>query len=328
MKQIKLFTLACAVSLSVGCTVSSEAGIGSEAATSIVSGSLNLPASTTLGLNAPVPTPRLRPLDVLWKAINPVGRALAATWTCSGGTLAPSYDGPGMDPYAYTPVSCSVTWLNGKTASSDWSGSFTLSYGTSCDDTHALIGNQTGGCSVTRTAPDGDTRTITGPDGNTYAVTHDTNGAGTGWDSSVSPAPSNGGVVLSCDATSCADGENLVINGSHLTGTLDGSLWWNHTITTGAEGLTVTGSGTSRTVAGTVTVQHNILKYTSTTTFDGVVYGNNACCFPTAGSVTTTFAGGPLVGETETLSFSSVCGESTLTSGSNAPVAVTLLHCI
>jgi hypothetical protein len=29
------------------------------------------------------------------------------------------------------------------------------------------------------------TRTITGPDGNAYAVTHDTNGAGTGWDSTV-----------------------------------------------------------------------------------------------------------------------------------------------
>jgi hypothetical protein len=226
-----------------------------------------------------------------------------------------------------------VTWDNGKTASSVWSGPFTLNYGSSCDDTHPWFENQVAGCTVTRTtSADGDTRTITGPDGNTYAILHDTNGADTGWDSSVSPAPSDGGVVVTCGAGGCKAGKNLVINGSHLTGTVDvrghSDEIWNHTVSTGAGGITVTGSGASRVVNGTVNVQHNLLKYTASASFDSVAYGEIGCCFPTGGSVSTTFSKGSDAGKHETLSFSPICGDATLTTADGVTKEVTLAHCL
>jgi hypothetical protein len=334
MKRSPLVVLAI---LALGCSSSSSSdqdGVNSEVAISAVSGSVNLPASTTLGLNGPMPAPRSRPLDRLWEAVAPVGKALAATWTCSGGSLSPAFAGPADNPYLDTPVSCSVTWLNGKTTSSDWSSTFILNYGQSCDSTHALLGNQAAGCSVTRTtAVGGNTRTLTGPDGNAYAVTHDTHGASTGWDTAVTPAPTNAGVALTCASAGCSSGESLVIGGSHLTGTLipaggSATTFWDHTVSTDATGLSITGGGITRTVSGAVTVQHNLLKTTSTTTFDAVIYGSLACCFPTSGSVTTEFTDGSLAGKSETVTFSELCGEATLTTASGKSEAITLLSCI
>jgi hypothetical protein len=211
-----------------------------------------------------------------------------------------------------------------------WSGPFTLDYGSSCDSTGAFMETQTAGCELTRTTgASGDTRTITGPDGNSYAIDHDTNGAGTGWDSSVSPAPSNGGIQTTCGTGGCASSRTLVINGSHLTGTvtIDGasSTIWDHTV---SGDLAVTGAGADRSVSGSVTVQHNILKYTATTTFSSVSYGEPLCCFPTAGSVSTTFSQGPDVGKTESIEFTSICGESTLVRADGTRVALTLTHCL
>ncbi|HXX69290.1 MAG TPA: hypothetical protein VEK07_19050, partial [Polyangiaceae bacterium] len=184
----------------------------SEVAVSVVSGGLNDNAGSAMAWHPPGPARRSllrRALD----AMNPIGTASAATWTCTGGTLSPAFGGPSLDPYSYTPPSCRVTWNDGLTASSSWSGAFTLVYGPSCDSTHALLENQASGCEVTRTtASVGNTRTITGPDGNTYAILHNTNGAGTGWDTSVTPAPNDDGLQLT--ATS------LGIGGSHLTGTV------------------------------------------------------------------------------------------------------------
>jgi hypothetical protein len=192
---------------------------------------------------------------------------------------------------------------------------------------------QVAGCELTRTtATGGDTRTITGVDGNMYAIDHDTNGAGTGWDSSVTPAPTNDGVQVTCAAGGCASGRTLVISGSHLTGTVTiGSATtkiWDHTVTSDGAGLTVTGSGPTRIVDGTVTVEHNLLKYTSTTTFSSVGYTEPGCCFPTNGSVSTTFSKGADVGKTESLSFSNICGEATLTTADGATVPITLEHCL
>jgi hypothetical protein len=189
------------------------------------------------------------------------------------------------------------------------------------------------GCSITRTTgASGDTRTITGPDGNSYAIDHDTDGAGTGWDSSVSPAPSNGGVELTLGAGDGAVEDTLTINGSHLTGTVnvDGLTLkiWDQTVSTSAAGIRVSGEGTARVVSGSVTVQHNLAKFTSETTFDAVGYGNAACCFPTTGSVSTTFSKGADVGKTETLTFSSACGEATLKPASGASIPLVLQYCL
>jgi hypothetical protein len=190
---------------------------------------------------------------------------------------------------------------------------------------------QGAGCTLARTTM-GSTRTITGPDGNSYAIVHDTDGAGSGWDPSVTPAPGNGGVELACGTAGCAAGKNLVINGSHLTGivTIRGKdhTIWDHTVSTGAGGLTVTGTGGSRVVNGSVIVEHNLLKYTAAAAFSAVGYGDVGCCFPTTGSVSTTFSNGTDAGKTETLTFSSVCGDATLTRADGETQPITLAHCL
>jgi hypothetical protein len=304
-------------------------GQGSEVAVSVVSGALNNTGGSALGWNAPRLRTRQSTFDRALEMLNPVGVAWAATWTCSGGTLSPAFAGSG--PYTYTPVSCSVTWKNGKTASSIWDGSFTLVYGASCDAQHPFIGRQAADCSLTRTTGvGGNTRTLTGLEGNSYSVTHDTNGVGSGYDSAVSPAPNDAGVVATCGASGCGTDGTLVINGSHLTGTVTTAAGrtatlWDHTVT-GA--LAATASGAARVVSGTVTVEHNIVHRTSNTVFSGVTYGDNLCCFPTAGSVATTMQNGPRAGKTETLTFGSVCGEATLTTFSGSTVGLTLEHCI
>ena len=176
---------------------------GSEVAVSMVSGALNNTAGSSVAWNAPA-RPRGSMFARTLETLNPIGTAWAATWSCSGGGLSPAFTGPAQNPHEYTPVSCSVTWDNALRASATWSGPFTLDYGSSCDSTHAYIENQAGSCEVTRTtSASGEVRTLTGPDGNSYAITHDTNGAGTGWDS-TDPAPTNGGVSLTCASAAAA----------------------------------------------------------------------------------------------------------------------------
>jgi hypothetical protein len=306
-------------------------GTDSAVATSVVSGAVSVQSGSAVGFND-APKFKRSPLERVLDAVNPIGTAFAATWTCSGDSLDPKYAGPGS--YQFTPVSCTVAWGNGKTGSSKWSGTFALDYGASCSATHPELEVQPAACSITRTtAQGGNTRTITGPDGNSYSVTHDTNGAGSGYDSSVSPAPSNGGVIATCGSSGCADGGNLVISGSHLTGMVslaDGlsATVWDHTVSSGAGGLTVTGAGTSRVVNGSVTVQHNLAKYTAQASFDNVGYGEAGCCFPTTGSVTTTFSSGSNAGKTESLAFSAICGAATLTKSDGKTVPIILQHCL
>ena len=318
-----------------GCGTATD-GSGSEIATSAVSGALNNTGGSTVGWNE-VPT-REKKGVVAWMldALDFDRPAWAATWTCTGGTMAPPFagNGPAKDPYAFTPVSCTVMWGNGKMASSKWSGDFTLNYSAACDSVHPWIEHQKGGCSVTRTtAAGGNTRTITGPQGNAYAVTHDTNGAGTGWDTTVSPAPTNDGLSVACGSAGCESDKTLTIAGSHITATVIpaggmSSVLWNHTVSTGAGGITVTGTGASRVVTGSVTVQHNLAKFTSTTVFTGVGFGDPLCCFPTSGSVKTTFESGPDKNKTESLAFSAVCGEATLTGPDGKSSPFTLSHCL
>ena len=302
-------------------------GQGSEVAVSVVSGALNNTGGSALGWNGR--RARQSTFDRALEILNPVGLAWAANWTCTGGTLSPAFAGPAT--YTYTPASCSVTWKNGKTASSIWDGSFTLVYGPSCDAQHPFIGHQAGGCSLVRTTgASGNTRSLTGPEGNSYSVTHNTNGADSGYDSTVSSLLSNQGVIVTCGASGCDTGGTLVISGSHLTGTVTtaaggSTTLWDHTV---MGTLDVAGPAAGRVVNGTVTVEHNIVQRTSSTAFVGVTYGDANCCFPTAGSVSTTKQNGPRAGEQETLTFGSVCGEATLTTFSGSTLELTLEHCI
>jgi hypothetical protein len=304
---------------------------GSEVAVSAVSGAINNNSGAQVAWYpaAPKRSPVERALDFL----NPIGTAQAAEWSCSTGSLSPAFDGAAKDPYSYQPPSCSVTWLGGRTATSSWSGPFTLDYGSSCDSVSPRMGNQVAGCEMTRTTGSGgDTRSVTGPDGYLRTVDHDTNGAGTGWDSSVTPVPNDSGVQNTCGAGGCASSRNVVINGSHLTGTIaiDGytDRIWDHTVVTGDGGVTVADQNGDLVVNGTVIVEHNLIQVTSTTTFSNVTYSEPLCCFPTSGSVSTTFSKGPDVGKTETLAFTSVCGESVLTTADGSRAALTLEHCL
>lgn len=331
--RILLIPLFAAPMMSACGLASSTDGTDSEAAASVVSGALNNTSGSTLGMND-LPKEHPTRLARLLDAVNPVSTAFAAMWSCTPGTLSPMYAGPALSPYAFTPAGCSVTWLNGKSASSKWNGTFNLNYGAMCSATMAAVAQQPAGCTVTRTsATGGNTRAFTGPDGGAYAVTHDTNGAGSGWDATVTPAPGNGGVVLTCGSGGCATGASLAINGSHLTGTVtlpggQARTLWDHSVSTGASGLTVTTSGSSRTVSGTVTVQHNILKYTAQATLNNVTYGDASCCFPTAGSLTTKYSSGQHAGKSESLAFTAICGEATLTTASGQTMAYTLQHCL
>ena len=340
MKRIPTTILVCALigGLQIGCGSSKSGGsdgTSSDIAVSAVSGALNNNSNLSLvGWNLPIERKSiiLRAVELL----KPISTALAATWTCTGGTLTPTFAGTG--DYTFKPKSCSITWANDKTATSAWSGNFLLSYDASCTGQDASMEDQLAACKLTlTTAIGGNTRTLTGPDDNTYAITHDTNGAGTGWDGSVVPAANSKGVVIGCGTNGCAVTKKLTINGSHLTGTLtpaggQAREWWDHTVTTGTDGISVRGTGTSRVVTGAVTVQHNLAKFTGTTSFNTVGYGQTVdgthCCFPTSGNVTTTFTHGPYAGRTEILTFSTTCGEATLTSSDGNTSAYTLLHCI
>lgn len=301
---------------------------GSEVAVSVVSGALNNNANS--GVAFRLKTPKPTTLDRALAFLDPIGIAEAATWSCSGETLSPVFKGPGS--YAFTPPTCKVTWGDDNVGTSSWGGAFTLVYGSSCGALDAFMQDQDAACDVTRTSGDsGDTRTVRGPDGNTYAINHDTNGGGTGWDPSVTPAPTDDGVEVTCGSGGCASSRTVVVSGSHITGTVDidnvTAKIWDHTVTTDGSGLTVTGAGADRTVTGTVTVQHNLLEYTSITTFAGVGYGAPECCFPTTGSVSTTYSRGQ-VGKTERLVFSGVCGSATLTDAEGTTAPLTLAHCL
>lgn len=307
---------------------SAPEGSAVEVATSLVSGALNNGGGAVVGWNTYQPRRSAvrRILDELW----PVGTAWAANWSCSGATLTPTFFGPGN--YTWIPMSCSITWANGKTASSLWNGTFALNYTLACDTTHPNIDDQTASCQVTRTtAQGGATRTITGPNGGQYAVTHDTHAAGTGWDNTVTPSPNSSGVVLQCSTGGCALGKGLILNGSHLTGSLTpaGSSTptqvWDHTVT---GQLNVGGSGVGRVVTGALTVQHNLIHETATVSFNSVGYGEAGCCFPTTGSLTATLNSGPNQGKTESLVFSSACGESSYTDAAGTTRNLTLQHCL
>jgi hypothetical protein len=339
LRRVELIGLGICAVATAGCSSStnsdsaSDDGAGSEIATSVVSGALNSGADSKVGFNEPQRSEPRRAIDWFLNQLNPIGTAHAADWSCSARTLDPPFAGPGT--YTLTPGDCSVT-IAGKTISADWSSTFSLEYGSACDLLHRSIFNQAASCSLTRTTDaNGNARTFTGPDGGSYSVTHNTHGQGTGWDTTVSPAPTNAGVVTTCGAGGCASGFTLDIAGSHLLGNVSGpkggsAKLWDHTVSTGTGGVTVSHSGTSMVASGTVIVQHNRAKFTSTTTFDSVTYADANCCFPTGGSVSTAFSSGPYEGKTETLTFSATgaCGDAQLTRPDGTTASLTLTHCI
>ena len=115
-----------------------------------------------------------------------------------------------------------------------------------------------------------------------------------------------------------------------------GKTLYDHSVYTSTPlTLTEASGATSRTVTGTVTLYHNLLKVVGTSTLTSVVH-SDSCCHPTSGTISTTFAAGTnvspttagsaLVGKTEVMTFTG-CGTANLTDSSGATTAVTIKRC-
>ncbi|MGZ3746695.1 MAG: hypothetical protein ACXWRE_04985 [Pseudobdellovibrionaceae bacterium] len=99
--------------------------------------------------------------------------------------------------------------------------------------------------------------------------------------------------------------------------------------------ISVSESGGSRTISGSIKVYHNKVKVVGTSTFNNVVYNDTACA-PVSGSITTAFAAGvnvsptvignAMVGKSETLTFNGD-NTATLVDYSGTSSTVTLSPC-
>lgn len=80
---------------------------------------------------------------------------------------------------------------------------------------------------------------------------------------------------------------------------------------TGAKNASSIGMTGSRSMTGTVTIIHNLAKYTATNTFNTVTWGSTSCCYPTSGSITATYSGTNKPADSSTLTFDSTCQTAT-----------------
>lgn len=108
------------------------------------------------------------------------------------------------------------------------------------------------------------------------------------------------------------------------TDTVGGTAWDGTVIPN--TGTSVSNSGGTRAITGgTMKVYHNVLRYSAAVTFTGVQWTSSSCCYPTAGSISTTLTGS--VTGTSTLSFSTTCGSATFVDTSGTSSTVTLNQC-
>lgn len=135
------------------------------------------------------------------------------------------------------------------------------------------------------------------------------------------------GQAVTFDNTGARNGLTI---GHHITvsGVYDHSL-------TGSLTIQETLNATSRTVSGTVTTYHNLLRVVAVSTFQAVEH-DDTCCLPLSGTISTTFSAGQnvqpralgesLVGKSESLTFNG-CGTAVYTGPDGSTKNVTLNHC-
>lgn len=166
-------------------------------------------------------------------------------------------------------------------------------------------------------------------------ITTDTKG-GTAYNGTVFPA---GGIITTrSNATNRAIAMSPTTSAIHkvYTGRRGATIFDYYTIPS----LTISGarhngasSGlgsttASRVVTGTVAIHHNIAKYSATSTFNSVTWSSSTCCFPTSGSISTTYSGTGAPTGTYTLTFNSSCTTPTFTTPDNsAGIPVELSNC-
>ena len=337
MKKIILgFTMtvvvAAVLSNCKGNTSNTSDSASSQIAAGAVGGSSNDGANGgTYASNAAFPKPTFA--QKLENAFNLLPLAHAFTFTCTASSISPS-SYTANQSYVWTPASCSLAFKNGKSTSTAFTGTYTLNYNAACMGSGFGLATQSSGCVRTRTTTgsSGVVRTLTGVDGNSLSLTNDTT-VPSGYDTSV--VTSAGGNITTCTAGNCAT-RTIAISGSHASLSLTPSggtatTLWDHTYSTlSSDPIAITGTGTTKVVnSGTIVVQHNIAKFTSTAKVTTpLAFTISDCCFPASGVITSTFTGGTFAAKTETLTFTSSCGEATLIDSSGASSSVTLQHCL
>lgn len=307
--RVTVSTLAAiGLAAATGCGSSSSTNsstTASEIAEGAVSGGVNgtEPGGTS---GAFYQVPSKSKLQQFASFLNPIQSSIAGTScptilsqssSCSSGDLTLTYD------------DCSFAH-----SSATWSGTQTIAFSPSCPTTMTVAQLMSSGITLTRTFGTGTTETNASGEVTTIDTT---TAASSGYNSSVTVSGEGEQAVWS------ASGRTLQILGLHLTGS--GNEKYDHTINSTA--LTVSGYGTNRALSnGTVTVQHNLAKYTAVVTISNLAWGLANCCHPTSGSFSTSYSGS--VSGTETLTFSDTsCGAASLQSTSGATSAITLGHC-
>lgn len=193
----------------------------------------------------------------------------------------------------------------------------TFSSATACSNFTNAGGLATNGDTVTRTTLSSKATFLS-----SATLTTDTSG-GVAWDGTTINA--NGVTITQGSGSS----RTVNFDGIHrvLKGPL-GTKWFDHYVT---GSVTISGkrsSGNRALTAGTITVYHNLLKYTATNTVAGVTWGSSSCCYPTAGVISTTLTGS--VTGTAALDFSqgaTTCGNATYTNTGGTQSTVVLTHC-
>ncbi len=72
-----------------------------------------------------------------------------------------------------------------------------------------------------------------------------------------------------------------------------------------------------RIINGTVLVYHTMSEYLATNLFSSVAWGDESCCYPTSGTISTSFVGKNIPTNSSTLTFTSECGLANLSSSNN-----------
>jgi hypothetical protein len=206
--------------------------------------------------------------------------------------------------------SCQYERLNKSFAKPVWTGSKDLDFGATCPKRLADI------TMVTRTV--GDNTTRTGADGVVLSIDTSTP---SGYDSQISPQPSGGTAISRSTASRAID-----IMGVHYIAQKGTTKLWDHTLSTASPlAITLEKDG-SRSVSGTVVLQHNLAKYTAKAELSNVVFDFAKCgCLPVSGTITTTLSGSRT--GTEMLDIMG-CAEAEYASEKGVKASVTLAHCL
>jgi hypothetical protein len=312
----------------------------SESAASVIGGVINDSMASAGGDYAETFTiPRAKPTWsarlLNWVSLMPLAHALTAT--CTGGSMSPStYNMPSTRDYDWTPTVCSLVFQNTVSTSVSFTGAYHFNYGTGCTATASsgdfMLSTQANGCVVTRTTPSsGVVRSLRSAKGVVFSVGHNTTDP-QGFDSTITTA--NTGAAITCTADHCAS-RSIVIGGSHITASYapggNTLKLWDQTVSTDSDApIVVTGTGTSKVVSsGTLIVQDNTNQVVGHTTIAvPLTYTEAHCCHPTAGTLKTTFVGGPNNGLSESIVFSKDCGEAVAYQPNGVYFPITLNHCM